>query len=640
MRSRHLKLNFSKMTKDITIKSKTLTLPEIFNNGLNCFEIPDYQRAYSWEKSQRRDLMMDIENIMQLQNYRHFTGTIVAQQKEWREDLYSYNIVDGQQRLTSLVILLSVLAQGGYLNESDTKEIFKTYLFQGKGTGNTKRIFKLNGDLDKYFFRKLEQWDYTSEEHSTKAHANIDDAFIEFKFWLDENLKTDAEFAKNVYLILIDKISFLFHVPESSAEAGLMFEVINNRGKNLSELEKIKNYLIYYSEKSGYQDINIAVLNYWGKILYNLNACSQTSNEAENAFLRYTWIVFEQTNKSESYYVYENLKYRFPAKQDSNWQRLKFYIEFIAESSETYNKLLTRNLIPSAGEKKIIEQIFYQKSTSSILPLLFSVYAKVKNSADRVEIISLIEKLNFRYYGCGVATRSDTGNGFLFSLANNFFNHYGTNGYTLDWLKNELIAFIQTECGDETIIKILTLDKDESGNFYDWNNLKYFLASYEESIAVENGEIEDFTRFLASQDPEKINVNFEKEHIIATNECSAIQETDDVNKRRLGNFVLLRPSVNKSIKDAPLFEKLIEYKSNTHRYLTPRSLSELEILYGVENVPLKAQVYVKDFLIRFLDKREEKLLNFALKRWGIGTSKRVIVNSFTDDSKVYRFENE
>jgi hypothetical protein len=628
------------MKSTSTVKSKTLTLPEIFNNGMNCFEIPDYQRAYSWEEIQRKDLMVDIEYTLQLSNYKHFIGTIVAQEKESKKGFAEFDIVDGQQRLTSLVILLSVLAQCKFLDEATTTEIYNHYLFKGKETGNTIRLFKLNGELDKYFYRKLEQWDYTSEEHTTKAHTNIDNAFTEFKCWLDENSNEDTEFSKKVYTVLIGRIGFLFHVPETATEVGLMFEVINNRGKKLSELEKIKNYLIYYSEKSGYHDISIAVSNYWGKILFNLNACGQTSNEQEDAFLRYTWIVFEQANKSESYHVYDNLKPRFPARQGSNWQRLKLYIEFIAESAETYNKLLTRNLIVVPREKKIVEQIFFQASTGSILPLLLSVYSKIKNSVERIEMLSVIEKLNFRYYGCGVATRSDTGNGFLFGLAHDFFNQYGNNGYTNDWLKNEMIDFVHRECGDETIVKVLTLDKDESGNFHGWNNLKYFLANYEESIAVESGEVEDFTRFLLQQDSENKNANFEKEHIVASNECSAIAETDDVNKRRLGNFVLLRPSVNKSIKDAPLYDKLIEYKSNSHKYLTPRSLSELEILYGIKNVALKEKIYTKEFLIKFLDSREEKLLTFALNRWGLGNSKTIKLDSLTDDSKIYRLETK
>lgn len=127
------------------------------------------------------------------------------------------------------------------------------------------------------------------------------------------------------------------------------------RGEKLSELEKIKNYLIYYAEKSGYNDVKVAVVdNYWGKILFNLNAFHKTSKDDENSFLRYTWIVFEQTNKSKSYYVYDNLKSRFPKKCGFNWQRLKLYIEFIAECAETYNKILTRNLLTQSKEKKIL----------------------------------------------------------------------------------------------------------------------------------------------------------------------------------------------------------------------------------------------------------------------------------------------
>ncbi|HEX8018186.1 MAG TPA: DUF1524 domain-containing protein, partial [Flavobacterium sp.] len=485
--------------------------------------------------------------------------------------------------------------------------------------------------------RKLEQWDYTSEEHNTKAHTNINNAFSEFKEWLDKKKIGDSKFPKSIYTALIEKIVFLFHVPETSAEVGLMFEVINNRGKKLSELEKIKNYLIYYSEKSGYKDIETAVDNYWGKILFNLNACHQTSNDAEDTFLRYTWLVFENTNKSESYYVYNNLKSRFPPKQGSDWQRLKKYIEFIAESAETYNKLLTRNLLASTVEKKVVEQIFFQSSTASILPLLLSVFAKVKDKNTRFGLLTLIEKLNFRYYGCGIANRSDSGNGHLFWLANTFFKHYDSSEPSNNWLKEELISFINRECSDESFIKALALDKEESRNIYNWNNLKYFLANYEESIAIENGEIEDFTRFLLSQNSESKNANFEKEHIIALNENSAITEYNDINKRRLGNFVLLRPSINKSIKDAPLYDKLIEYKSNSHKYLTPRSLSELEILYGSENVSKKELVYNKDFLLSYLDKREEKLLNFALIRWGLGYSKKIKLDSLTEETKIYKF---
>ncbi|HYF69932.1 MAG TPA: DUF262 domain-containing protein [Ohtaekwangia sp.] len=622
----------------LTKKSEILSLLQIFGTGTNSFEIPDYQRAYSWEESQRKDLMTDIENVIQLSNYRHFAGTIVAQEKESKKTIKEFYVVDGQQRLTSLVIVLSVLAQSELLSEEENREINENYLFKGKDTGNTVRLFKLNGDLDKYFYRKLEKWGYTSEEHTTKAHTNIDNAFNEFSKWLEDKAKNNKDFPSQVYTVITQKIGFLFHVPETSAEVGLMFEVINNRGKKLSELEKIKNYLIYYSEKSGYSDIAVAVEDNWGKILYNLNACGQTSNEEEDSFLRFTWIVFEQTNKSESYYVYDNLKQRFPAKPGSDWRRLKRYIEFIGEAAETYHKLLTRNLIESKDEKKIVEQIFFQSSTASILPLLLSIYSRIKNTKERLEILSIVEKLNFRYYGCGIATRSDTGNGFLFGAAHDFFND---SNYSVESLKTRLLNFIEENCNDQAFIKRLTLGKDESGDLYYWANLKYFLANYEEYIANLYGGVDDFTRFLNKLDTKSKNAHFEKEHIIAKNELSAISEIDDVNKRRLGNFVLLTPSVNKSIQDAPLYKKLLEYKKHHHKYITPRSLSELETFYGLENIDKGAMVYTRDFVVNFLDKREEALLSFAMTRWGLNgqTKWKVKIDSLTDDATVYKLQH-
>ncbi len=95
-----------------------LNLKDIFAQGERAFIIPEYQRGYSWEKRQRDDLIVDIENLF-LSSYKHFTGTIVASYKKTSEEDKTnvYNIVDGQQRLTSLVILLSSLHSQKKLNK-------------------------------------------------------------------------------------------------------------------------------------------------------------------------------------------------------------------------------------------------------------------------------------------------------------------------------------------------------------------------------------------------------------------------------------------------------------------------------------------------------------------------------------------
>jgi hypothetical protein len=81
---------------------------------------------------------------------------------------------------------------------------------------------------------------------------------------------------------------------------------------------------------------------------------------------------------------------------------------------------------------------------------------------------------------------------------------------------------------------------------------------------------------------------------------------------------------------------LIEYENNT--YLTPRSLAELKLLYGSNDLYLKKEAYTEEKIIEFLDKREEKLLNFALERWSVGESKSVKVTSNLEGTKTYYFE--
>lgn len=608
--------------------SKVLSLDEIFNEGNRHFEIPDYQRAYSWETNQRKDLMDDIENLINpsapvQQNYKHFTGTIVANDINRFDSIISesrtFEIVDGQQRLTSLVILLSLLSQFDTLDAEYKTYIRNRFLFKGHDTGNTVRIFKLNGDLDFFLLRKLQDWKYSSEIHSTKAHRNIDDAFEEYNTWITSKSKENPNFAREVADVVINRLGFLLHVPESNAEIGLMFEVINNRGKKLSELEKIKNYLIYFGTKTNVNDVVLAVESNWGDILTSLNACGHTSNEQENSFLRYAWIVFDQTNKAESHHVYENLKIRYPATPSANWQKLIRFIEFLAEAAKAYNKIYSPQNIINEREKKVVQQLMFQAATSSVLPLVLAVYSKVHDREDRVQILGLIEKLNFRYYGCGIASRADTGNGFLFNLAHSFFNSSKNLHEEVENLKSDLTSFISRECSDERFIKSLSLTEEdsESEDFYSWNNLKYFLANYEEGIATENGELEDFTRFLLAQNSDHRNANFEKEHIIACEECSVLDSSTHLFKRKLGNFVLLRPSVNKAIKHAPLYEKIKKYRESTDRLLTPRSLMQIETIYGVENVNFGKEVYTYELLEEFIVRREKVLIQFALYRWGI-----------------------
>ena len=93
------------------------TLSSLFNG--NFYRIPDYQRGYAWEKEQLEDFWQDLENSKE---HKHYTGVLSLaevdkdekKKSEWIKDKVAsegeaYYIVDGQQRLTTSVILLKVI---------------------------------------------------------------------------------------------------------------------------------------------------------------------------------------------------------------------------------------------------------------------------------------------------------------------------------------------------------------------------------------------------------------------------------------------------------------------------------------------------------------------------------------------------
>lgn len=98
--------------------TKLLSLSEIFNNKI--FRIPDFQRGYSWEERQLEDFWEDIQNLSP--NKIHYIGLLTVEPikesdivniEKWKDDLWlfkkglsAYYVIDGQQRLTTLIILL------------------------------------------------------------------------------------------------------------------------------------------------------------------------------------------------------------------------------------------------------------------------------------------------------------------------------------------------------------------------------------------------------------------------------------------------------------------------------------------------------------------------------------------------------
>ena len=137
------------------------------------FKIPDYQRGYAWEEKQWKDFIDDIDALIDYKVKSHYTGTIVIYQADGKEPenygtrkLDVVDIVDGQQRLTTCSLYLSIILRE-LINrgESDFDSEVPIYLYNG-----SKSKLQLNNNTSDFYYDLISQG-YTNTPPST-VHQN------------------------------------------------------------------------------------------------------------------------------------------------------------------------------------------------------------------------------------------------------------------------------------------------------------------------------------------------------------------------------------------------------------------------------------------------------------------------------------
>ncbi len=614
-----------------------LTLPQIIKN--NFFIIPDYQRGYSWEKREVKDLLTDIENLIKGQSStRHFTGTLVLSRGKANN---KYDIVDGQQRLTTLFILIARIriCLDGKFNE----EIYKTYLFRGQ-IGKEEAILQLNSDTHS-FYRNIIIENEPLGGHSIEIEAQnrLLTAMQIIDKWLDQYKKNTLDISA-VKKVLENDIGFLVYAPKDTTEVGIMFEVINNRGKPLSELEKVKNYLIYSSVKLHATTLRKDIDNIWSQILKNLNIAKKTSAQDEGAFLRYCLVVYYSLSKADSQYGYQQIKQKFNIEnilnnKEKSAEAIKDIgklISFLKVASLWYARLYGRN--HNGLDKKTIKylnQIKSQDAHASIMPTFLAIVIKNKNIPHR--LLNVLEVINFRVYmSNGIKGRKDGGQARLYKDASGYYHNHlqkrlKNDNYDIK-IKSEdqalelcLTKFGVSNASDDAFKNSFLLDTTKNDDFYKWQGLKYFLISYEQFL--QPNKTIDINKIVKSRAEGKSSDYLSIEHLWATANRSNSNENnrtkDKEQKRRLGNFVLLELRLNIQGKDHDLDYKIKLYKGKAKEE-APTDLQQVrrvcetaQQFYSDYANRQRYKGYYYDIYKNIIDQNEQNYIDFALERWSL-----------------------
>ena len=263
-------------------------LDTVFEKKL--LRVPDYQRGYAWQPEQLKDFWEDLVN---LPDYRsHYTGVLTlkeipvadikASDKEfWLVEDHSYklfHVVDGQQRLTTFVVFLQAFVeftkalpenQGRadaniYISDSlNIADVRDGFLYRTKPRGDRFRTYKFgyttdNPSHDYLRYRILGERGGGSVQE-TFYTLNLANALRYFSEQLDElYLQEGQDGLEEIYKKLTRRFLFNEYIIKDEFDVFVAFETMNNRGKQLSALELLKNRLIYLTTLYEDHELDVA----------------------------------------------------------------------------------------------------------------------------------------------------------------------------------------------------------------------------------------------------------------------------------------------------------------------------------------------------------------------------------------------
>lgn len=676
----------------------------LFQNRL--FRIPDYQRGYAWQQSQLADFWDDLINLQQ--DRYHYTGLLSLKSlgrketKDWGSDLWmvdkgfkACHIVDGQQRLTTFVILLNeIICFVRELDENkgkkddeivlgyDTlKDVVAKYIYQSRPPMNQITTYLFGYEVDNpsadYLRYKIFGEPYSGTVNETYYTKNLKFAKSFFKENLTALYENEGiEGINHLYLKLTLKLMFNIHEIDDDYDVFVAFETMNNRGRKLTNLELLKNRLIYlttlYSddkfdemEKSHLRkQINDA----WKEVYFQLGR-NENVSLSDDEFLRAHWtIYFAYSRRKGDDYIHFLLN-KFSAKNIFEKKTV-----LVSELSDEYamdtddeeedDAENTENETIEVSKLSPAEIADYVNSLKNMAKYWYDTFFPAQSENLTKEEQIWVDKLNrigighFRPLVTVIISRRDfspeeriaalkaierfificfrLGN-FNASFCSSEYYRASRSLYLNEMTLEDLVADIveTTDANIEYAIPnfITKIKKHFSngGGYYYWNSIRYFLFEYETSLAQKNnidriGSWEMFTK----TEKDKVSI----EHILPQTPSKYYwqnqyrQFTDkevEMLAGALGNLLPLSQSVNSGLQNDSFYDKKTTkdgrrgYENGCH--------SEIEV------------AKYNDWTAENIYTRSKELLEFMENRWAFSLNneqldKLIYVNFAVDGRTV------
>ena len=595
----------------MNITTNKLNIGQLFTTQNEQFWVPSYQRRYAWGYNQYVALYEDIDMLKN--NDGHLFGMIILHTGYLSADINQPELVDGQQRMTTLIILLKAF-EIAYSTKGKTEkanDIKKMILCQGLDEVERPKI-RL-GDLDNPDIERLILYN----EVETITNKNIKNAYEDYLEWLMD-LEIDA---LNRLFNKLTNVAVIIRLDVAMAQdAYKLFETINNRGLKLTPTDIIKNFLLGHAAKINQGKILDDVKQLWSKIIMNLDEidtddflrqfiCSTLQRKITMSMLVYEFkrYYLKNVEKAEllaEYEYYQDMdidEYEEEEREDTSEPNEEVDIELSTKFSITdflikleklsviYRKITFATHEVAKVNRKINNLNNILSKSSYIFLMHFLLHEKY-STREKLAVLKYIETLMLRRHIC---ERRTSENDDIFSK---LVAKIGS-----DDILNEMKLFIDEAeymPGDNEFEESFPKHQFK-GRLID--RAKYVLESIEyhqrgntdELLVSSSDEVE-----LEHIIPQTISTKKAKEEfgdwVTYLGDKALAKHKKYVNY--IGNMTLLGELLNIQAYNNPFAKKKNSYKKSS--FLITNELAEQN-----------------DFKFSHVDKRGEKLAGLALKIW-------------------------
>ncbi|MCQ2918928.1 DUF262 and DUF1524 domain-containing protein [Helicobacter pylori] len=549
------------------MKADATTLLRFFEEHQNNqFVIPIYQRLYSWKKEQCKQLWDDIIKIGGNDKMNgHFIGSILYV-LDGNTPSSPLLIIDGQQRLTTITLLL--IALRNHSSDEDKRKKIESYLINSNKDGDKKfRLILSESDRDTL----LSLIDKNKREPS-ELSVKIVENFELFEKWISENTDKLETIFKGLKKLMIVWIA----LEKGKDDSQLIFESMNSKGIELTQTDLIRNYIVMETEIEKQEDF---YNRYW-------RAMEEDFKQNETLFNRFvrhylTIKTGKIPNEKKVYEAFKDYQQKEGVKIENLLKDLQKYCGYfcqIAFKKEADKKEADKDLNKALSFLVDLEM-------DVVYPLLLELYSDysdgVLSEQDFISIVYLTESYLCRRTVCGLGTNS------LNKIFPSFTKKINKDQY-LESIEAHFLSLEKTTGkfpkDSEFRDSFITID------FYRLKKNKYFLE-----------RLENF-------DDTKEPVNTKK----CTTEHIMPQKLTEEWKRDLGeNFQAIHEKYLHTIGNLTLTGYNSEYRNNSFQ-------EKRDMEKGFKQSPLRLNQSLKDLEVfgeKEIEKRANDLADWALEIW-------------------------